>query len=91
MTLVSTGLIFTDGVTYFSAKEFIQDFEGDEPDIVVYQVTCNDIEKQANSETLSQLDDLVNTTKNKFCAKKSKVLISLPLPRKEKKLIVRFT
>ena len=52
-----------------SAKEFIQNFEGDEPDIVVYQVTCNDIEKQANGETFSQLDDLVNTTKNKFCAK----------------------
>jgi len=69
-----------------SAKEFIQDFGGDDPDIVVYQVTCNDIEKQAYSETLSKLDDLVNTRKNNFCAKKSKVLISLPLPRKEKKL-----
>ena len=74
-------------VTKYTTKEatsYIKDFEGDEPDIVIYQVTCNDIETQDKTTILEQMNELVCETQKKFTGKK--IVISLPLPRKERQL-----
>ena len=56
--------------------EYIHDYEGDEPDIVIFQSMCNDIETKDEDEIISQLN---GQTKKKFVNKD--IIISLPLPR----------
>ena len=58
--------------------EYIHDYEGDEPDIVIFQSKCNDIETKDEDE-ISQLNGIVSVTKKKFVNKD--IIISLPLPR----------
>ena len=68
--------------TVEEAKSFIQNYNLDfSPDLVVYQLGCNDIggERNGPNEFSDDMDDLVSATNLKFHG--VKVMVSLGLPR----------
>lgn len=76
--------MYVKKVQKFTVKEttdFITKYEGLTPDVIAYQVTCNDIESKQTSEVLYEMENLINSTNAAFG--KKPVVISLPLPRKE--------
>ena len=78
---------FIKKITKYSIKEardYIDNFEGGEPDCTVFQITCNDVEKLENNELADQLDQLVEKTSKKFVGKR--IIVSLPLPRRDSSL-----
>ena len=98
-------LVGTSNITYLSAKYIAgqnayvrkvikytvkeaTEYEGDEPDLVIFQSTCNDIKKKNNDEIINELNELVRVTKKKFTDKN--IIISLPLPRKERALRIKI-
>lgn len=66
------------------AKTYVNNFEGVKPDLVAYQVTCNDVETKSPDEIVTEMDDLIQATNTSFGEKP--VVVSLPLPRKEPRL-----
>jgi hypothetical protein len=63
-------------------KDFIKGYEGIQPDMLAYLVTCNDLEKNKCDDIVRDMEDLIDTTNTMFGNKP--IVISLPLPRKER-------
>ena len=69
--------------TVKDATEYVVKCDIDKPDVVVYQVTCNDVDSSENTTTVDKLDVLVKETQNKF-GHDTNIILSLPLPRENK-------
>jgi hypothetical protein len=75
--------------TIDDATEYVQNYDGEmKPEIIVYHLLCNDVEKSSNPQLLTKCQHLTDITKAKFPS--CRIMISLGLPRGDREFNLRI-
>ncbi|KAK3093660.1 hypothetical protein FSP39_018575 [Pinctada imbricata] len=75
--------------TIDEATEYVRNYDKDmKPEIIIYHLLCNDIEKSSNAQILAKCQHLTDITNEKFPS--CKIMISLGLPRGDRKFNLRI-
>ena len=69
--------------TTSDAKEYVEKFEGIKPDVVAFQLTCNEVENRDKTEDniTEEVSRLVQTVGSQFGD--IPIIVSLPLPNRD--------